>query len=147
MPIFSKRRFFPCILSVLFLCSSCITIGTEGNADSENLEETQIAIEMTQIAIELNLDTSTAEELQSGDINSGTDAQAPSSAIASSFGLPQKWSGGTCHKGCYFADVTGDGKADFIAHDNDGINVVPSSGSGFGPEYSNWTGADRKSVV
>ena len=66
--------------------------------------------------------------------------QAPSVAAATSFGVPQQWApGATCHKGCYFADATGDGKVDFIAHDNDGIYVVPSTGTGFG-QASNWTG-------
>ena len=64
----------------------------------------------------------------------------PAANLATTFGIPQKWSDGVCHQGCYFADVTGDGMVDFIAHDNDGINVVPSTGIGFGPEYSNWTG-------
>ena len=141
MSVFSKHRLLPWFLSLLLLSSSCITISTEGNTDSINLEETQAAIELTQIAIDLNAEIPTAEASQSNTENNGTDTQAPPQALGSSFGAAVKWSDGVCHKGCYFADVTGDGKADFIAHDNDGINVVPSSGSGFGPQYSNWTGA------
>jgi len=57
------------------------------------------------------------------------------------FGEPVKWTeeAVVCHHGCYFADVTGDGKADLIANDNDGLVVVKSNGTGFDPGYEKWT--------
>ena len=81
----------------------------------------------------------TVQETQPVQQPPAAQVQAPSIAPATSFGVPQKWHGGSCHVGCYFEDVTGDGKADFIAHDNEGIFVLPSTGTGFGL-HTNWTG-------
>ena len=140
MSLFSKHRYLPALLSLLFLVSSCVTIGTEGKNDTNINEGTQMAFDLTKMAFEMEMNAATTEAMPADEAQPAAQVQAPSIAAATSFGIPQKWSGGTCHKGCYFADVTGDGFADFIAHDNDGINVVPSTGAGFGPQYSNWTG-------
>ena len=44
----------------------------------------------------------------------------------SAFSTPQKWTdqGVFCEQGCYLADVNGDGAADFVVQDNDGIYVL-----------------------
>jgi hypothetical protein len=47
-------------------------------------------------------------------------------STGSAFTPVQKFLAGQvgCHKACYFVDVTGDGRADFVAHDNTGIFVL-----------------------
>jgi hypothetical protein len=61
-------------------------------------------------------------------------------STGSGFGAYSNWTGGpvACDEGCYFADANGDGKADFIAQDMDGLYVLLSNGSGF-EAPANWT--------
>ncbi len=60
-------------------------------------------------------------------------------STGSGFQAHQEWSAGVCHIACHFADVTGDGIADFIAQDNNGIFVMPSTGTGF-QVHQQWSG-------
>jgi len=147
MSLYSKHRLLPVLFFLLLIVLSCINTGTEGEDESNITEATQMAFELTKMAFEMEVSAATNEAMTADQAQPAVSQeaqsaqQAPSAALAISFGAPQQWApGSTCHKGCYFADVTGDGKADFIAHDNDGLNVVPSTGTGFGPQYSNWSG-------
>ena len=59
----------------------------------------------------------------------------------SGFAPTEDWGQGVHYgtRGTHFADVTGDGRADSIAVDNDGVIVRRSTGAGFA-QASNWTG-------
>jgi hypothetical protein len=65
---------------------------------------------------------------------------APATVARTRFGPYAPWTDGSplCHINCYFVDVTGDGAADFVAHDNDAIYVMRSTGTSFGPPEK-WT--------
>jgi hypothetical protein len=58
-------------------------------------------------------------------------------------GPAQNWTGGAFFdltgRGMYFADVNGDGRADAVVVNDDGVHVRLSKGAGFAPAQ-NWTG-------
>ena len=59
---------------------------------------------------------------------------------ASNFGPASVWASGSCNIACHFADVTGDGLADFIAEDFNTIYVLPSTGTKFNT-FQKWADA------
>jgi hypothetical protein len=63
--------------------------------------------------------------------------------VPSGFGPNEDWTDGpyysTGRLGTFFADVTGDGRADAIVVNADTVTVRRSTGSGFGPN-EDWTG-------
>jgi len=142
-----KRLSLLALLAFSLFISGCINVSS-GNSVNE---ATQMAFKLTQMAFEMQANAATSEaqlvELATPAGEDGLDSeqpavvdqQAPVVQQASSFGTPQLWTQAVCHQGCYLADVTGDGKADLIVHDNNGMNVMPSIGTEFA-KHTNWTG-------
>jgi len=118
---FSKHHIFSVLFILLFLTSGCITINEK---DSNGSEATQMAFELTKMAFEMEMNAATTEAMQPAQEQPAVQetqpvqqppaaqVQAPSIAPATSFGVP---------------------------HDNEGIFVLPSTGTGFGL-HTNWTG-------
>ena len=122
--------------------------------ESMNMLATQNAMQLTQTALAVpvteNADNPAQQPAAAAPVTENSAAspaqsapdtapQVAVAALATSFGSPEKWSNGVCDIACYFADVTGDGRADFISLDYDGFYVLPSDGNAFGA-FSNWTG-------
>lgn len=154
----SKKLVFVSVILLSSFACNLLSPSPSGELPAD-LAATQNSIQLTQIALDNLQDNdptvesapaATAEPApaEDNDTAGGSSEEANDEPVsepgqlllASTFGSVEPWGeGGACHKACHFADVTGDGIADFIAEDNDGIYVMRSTGNGFAP-FEKWSG-------
>jgi len=139
-----RTRLLMVLMMILLVVSACSTSNTiEVGIDSDDASAETSAGSTTVTTAAATTATTAAPAVTtttSASAVTTTTAGAPATVNRTHFGTFSNWTGGAagCHIACYFVDVTGDGLADFVAHDNDAVYVLPSTGSSFGPGAA-WT--------